>query len=568
MDDIVAVILAARDRRDWDEVLVQAERLRAAEPENFFAMKFASIALLNTGKTAEGATRLLECLKRHPDDPEVQINYGRALYFSQEYASSIQVLIKFTSSHPQHKLGWETLGLAYYRSGHYAKALDIFLMAAHNFDNDPNFMINAGQCYNILKQYDDAEITYKRALVLDPGNIWGWLNLGSILLNRFEFDRSVTASRRAVRLDPNSATTQFNFAVSLEGQGSITSAIPIYADALRLSPDSPDMRANLMFGFMKIGKFALGRRVFHHSLLSWRNAIFNDLPGWGGNQLNGQRLVLYEDQGLGDSIMYVRLATKAYQLGAGSVHLACRPAMLPLLSSLPGVDGAFTIEECVPENFDCQAPMASMMFYYPTTPEDLGAETVPYLSVSAERIARWQAALPPREPGHRLRVGVNWQGQVLIEKTPWYEGRSIAPAQLSEIFLRDDIQPICLQKDQVGETLGSLESARRLVIPKGMDSGGDGAFLDTAAVMAHCDLVITTDTAVAHLAGALGRPTWVLLTANPEWRWGVQGERMPWYPTMRLFRQPRRGDWHSVMRAVDAALTAHVRDGDPLIPVP
>jgi hypothetical protein len=258
--------------------------------------------------------------------------------------------------------------------------------------------------------------------------------------------------------------------------------------------------------------------------------------------------LVHAEQGLGDVIQFCRYLPLLAAQGV-AVVFEVMPSLKPLLRTLPGAIRLLGRGEPLPP-VDYYCPLLSLPLALNTRLDTIPAQ-VPYLTAEAERIAHWTQRLRAL-PG--LRVGIAWQGNPVVEKLVWARGRSIPLAALEPLARLPEVRLVSLQKGPGHEQLREAAFAQRIVdLGAELDRGAD-AFLDTAAVMAGLDLVISSDTAVAHLAGALGRPVWVALAASPEWRWGLERGDSPWYPTMRLFRQTADRDWTVVVAAIVEAL--------------
>lgn len=255
--------------------------------------------------------------------------------------------------------------------------------------------------------------------------------------------------------------------------------------------------------------------------------------------MSGKTILLDCEQGLGDTLHFVRYAPLVAGLGA-QVLLRCQYASLkPLLCRIPGVAGVFARGEELPD-FDCYAPLLSLPHIFGTTLERLPA-TVPYLTAELGRLARWRSRIGG---GHELKVGLVWRGGPLPKNRacPYGEFAPLA-----------GVEGIRFYSLQLGETPESQVLDAVDLAPQIEDFG------DTAAIVASLDLMITVDTAMAHLAGGMGVPVWTLLPYACDWRWMRDGEESPWYPTMRLFRQERRGDWRGVVLRLREALAADAK---------
>ena len=271
-------------------------------------------------------------------------------------------------------------------------------------------------------------------------------------------------------------------------------------------------------------------------------------PLWDGKNLAGRTILLHCEQGLGDSIQFIRYARMVKEKG-GRVLLSCPSALARLFTGMEGVDEIFPDVRTLP-GYDCHAPLLSLPLHFATTPDTIPA-AVPYLRAEAAQVHVWRDRLAPL-PG--LRVGVAWRGNPIHKND---RNRSMAPALFSGFLDLDSIAVVSLQKDGNADEIAAL-GARGPFLDAGpmLDD-----LADTAALMTNLDLVVTVDTSVCHLAGALGVPVWTLLPFAPDWRWLLAREHdSPWYPTMRLFRQPAPDDWQSVTARVRAALGDLIED--------
>ena len=279
-------------------------------------------------------------------------------------------------------------------------------------------------------------------------------------------------------------------------------------------------------------------------------------PRWDGSPLNGRTLLIHTEQGIGDVLQFIRLVPNIDK-GGGRIIMACQKALHLLLNPLPWIDDWFPIDTEATINFDVYIPLLSLPMLQQITEDNLPRE-VPYIHPEPKRVANWREQLSAY-PG--LKIGLCWQG------SPTFKGdynRSIPLKHFAALNKVDGIHLFSLQKGHGSEQIEELGDSLQLHVFDDLDA--DGAFLDTAALMECLDLVITSDTAVAHLVGALGRPAWVVLGTGADWRWLPEGSDSVWYPTMRLFRQTTTGDWSSVFAKVAEELR-QVIAGKALLPI-
>ena len=287
-------------------------------------------------------------------------------------------------------------------------------------------------------------------------------------------------------------------------------------------------------------------------LYEWRSskransieALVRDRPSWRGEEIGARTLFIYAEQGLGDTIQFCRYARLAETLGM-HVILAVQNPLLRLMKSL-GPNIVVTEWTSMPDHFDRHASLLSLPLGFGTVTESIPGE-IPYLHAEPERIHRWKA----RIGSAGFKIGISWQGNIA---SPADAGRSFPLAAFAGLAAIPGVRLISLQKNDGLDQLDDLPP-HMVVETLGDDfDAGDHAFLDTAAAMQSVDLVISSDTSIAHLAGALGRPVWVGLQFVPDWRWQLDRADSPWYPTMRIFRQRTRGDWQSVFAEMEEVL--------------
>jgi len=394
----------------------------------------------------------------------------------------------------------------------------------------------------------DAIDCFRQALRCQPGAPDVLNNLGNALRAQDEPNAAIACFRAALRRSPANAGIQANLGSVLREVGRLDEAVETLQHAIQLQPDSADAHWDLAFARLLQGDFTRG---FAEYEWRWRRSDFPPrqfaAPLWCGENLAGRTLLVHAEQGAGDAIQFVRFASLLAKLGA-SVLLECPRALAALFESVKGVQRVIARGDPLPE-FDWHVPLLSLAYRLGVTMDSLAAR-VSYLRPPPNR----RVLLPTARGDHHavLRVGLVWRGN------PHYQDdrrRSMSVAALEPLFSVPGVVFYGLQVAPTAEFSG--EAARQDMLINLENLIRD--FSDTASLVAQLDLVVSSDTSVAHLAGALGCPTWVLLPFAPDWRWLLDRDDSPWYPTMRLFRQPAPGDWTSVVQSVRAALAAEGR---------
>ena len=430
-------------------------------------------------------------------------------------------------------------------------------------------------------ELDAAESAYRAALATAPGNPTATHYLGVVLYQRGRLDEalpllraaadavpqepefhnnlglalaaadyndeSIAAFRRTLALKPDHAIACNNLGLSLQAGNRLPEAIAAFRDALAHVPDFAQAHWNLALALLAHGEFADGWRQYEWRLQVPEFAAQEDPaegPRWDGVVRAGQTLLLTAEQGLGDTLQFIRFARPLAE-GGMRVLVRAQPPLIRLLATVPGVAGVSGSGDTVPAH-DAHAPVMSVAGALGVTPATIPSQ-VPYLTADPVRRAKMGVALATK--GRMRKVGLAWTGSKTHAND---RRRSMALATMAPLFEVPGVDWFTLQREDDGFEAASVPAARvltRLTEPNDFD--------DTAALVAELDLVITVDTAIAHLAGALAKPTWILLPFAPDWRWRLDRADTPWYPTARLFRQPRLGDWDAVVRELVGALRGY-----------
>jgi Flp pilus assembly protein TadD len=451
---------------------------------------------------------------------------------------------KLTWREPGSGAPWHGLGALRLQQERLSEAREL-LVKSVKIEPDSAGARNAlGATLTQLKELEAAETELRRALALDPALAEAHNNL-SILLTRLQRpDEAVARSRDAVRLAPHSADMAMNLGKALRDLGQLKEALAAFQTAARLAPNLAEAHFAVATIQLAQGDFARGWPGFEWRLrLPGFGFALPDLgrPGWQGEALDGRTILLHAEQGLGDTLQFLRYVPMVAARG-GKVLLLVQPALKRLLTGLDGVAAVFGFGETLPD-YDLHCPLMRLPRRFATEVETIPPVAAPIAPPAAEA-ALWRSRFGS---GDRPSIGLAWAGNASHAND---HNRSTPLAALMPLLTADNIRWVSLQKEVPAGDAATLATYPEVLQP------GD-ALIDmaaTAAVIAALDLVISVDTAVAHLAGTMGKPVWLMLPFSPEWRWlGSRGDS-PWYPTARLFRQKRPGDWRSVAEAMRAAL--------------
>lgn len=503
-------------------------------------------ALVDSGKL-DAAQELFAGLKAvDPGNPEVNHQLGLILATRGDYRAAIPPLEQAVAVRPGDILAHNVLSLCQYEVGDYPAALASADRALALLDRFGAAHNNRGNALWKLGRLAEAKAALVRAVALTPDDPIAHMNLANVLGDLEERGQALESVERGIALDPSIAPAHTNRGNLQQAVGRHEEALESYAAALALDPNSFDARWNRSLCNLLLGRFEAGWREYEWR---WRGNRHENPPRnfpqplWMGEPIEGRTILLYCEQGLGDSIQFIRLAPLVAQRGA-TVIVEAFAALADLLRTVEGVSEVVVRGEPLPA-FDVQCPLMSL----PLALGEFGAApglTVPYLAPAPAHRAAWQENLgPARGP----RIGLVFGG------SPTHRAdhlRSL-PADALLAALPEGPEYHLLQKEC------SAVDRERLAA-RGVRIWCDGLtdLSQTAALVELMDLVVSVDTSVAHLAGALARPVRILVAFDPDWRWGVSGEASAWYPTARVLRQAARHDWSGPLAAVAQELAALV----------
>lgn len=439
------------------------------------------------------------------------------------------------------------LGGSHYDAGRYAEAEAIYRQIVEARPGNADMHSRLGAVLFVRAKPGEAREHYLRALAIEPDHADAHYNMGLYHRDAGELEEAQERYRRALEIKPNYHQVHNNLGNVLRELGDYTEAIDSYRRALAARPDHAAAHMNLGICLLLTGQFEEGWGEYEWR---WRTRTFKGKrpklggPAWDGAPLEGRRILIHAEQGLGDTIQFARYAPLVAARG-GRVTVLCQASLAGLLGTLDGVEAVVPQGEPVPDH-DRNASIMSLPGLFGTALGTIPRE-IPYLRVPERRAGRLEQALSVA--GGRRKIGIVWAGNP--ENTN-DKARSCPLRHFLALGRVPGVALFSLQKEQPAED--------PLSAPGVTDLGPSlDDFADTAAAVERLDLVITVDTAVAHLAGALGRPVWLALPFVPDWRWLLKRDDSPWYPSVRLFRQPRRGDWDHVFARLGAALRASRR---------
>jgi Flp pilus assembly protein TadD len=447
---------------------------------------------------------------------------------------------------PHHSDAWHLLGVIALQDGRQTLAVDWISTAIGINDNEAVYHANLGVALRQVRRLEDAVLAFAAALRLNDDDAPTHCNLGVALRELGRHEDAIAAYRAALCMTPADVNAHSNLGNCLRDLGRCDEAMRAYQTALAIAPNYAQAHHNLAITLLLTGRFRDGWAQYEWR---WRTNDFLPYvrpfaqPVWQGEDLTGKTILLHAEQGMGDTIQFCRYVALVAARG-GRVLLEVHPPLTRLLAGLAGAATIIAKGDVLPP-FDLHCPLMSLPRAFDTASDTIPA-AVPYLAAEPELVELWRQRLPRAD----FRIGIVWQG------SPTYvndRNRSIPLECFAPLARLDGVTLISLQKRHGVEQLQRLPDGMTVAtLADEFDEGAD-AFIDSAAVMMSLDLIITVDTAIGHLAGALGRPTWIALQHVPHWVWLMQGDYSRWYPTVRLFRQQEAGNWsHPFSRMAEA----------------
>ena len=527
---------------DAAETLCQ--QILAQQPANAHALYLLATVAYQKGNLARAETLARQMLATTPDESVFHFFLGnvlRDLGRPREAAASLRTAVRLNPKFPQ---ALNNLGNVLKTLGQPGQAVACFRRAVELKPDYALAYYNLGNTFRELKRVEPAIACFRRALRIKPNYYDALNNLGNVFKDLYQLDEAVACYERALKIKPDVPEVLNNLGGAMKDQNRLEAAAAAFKRAIDIAPDFGDAHFGYGIVLLTLGDYLRGWREYEWR---WKAKDFPaqrwtfSEPLWNGEELGGRTLLLHYEQGYGDNIQLLRYVPLVCEKG-GRVILELQKPLIRLAQTLR------SSAEIIPAGsrrppFDLRCSLISLPRVFRTTIDTIPGP-VPYLSPDPVLVARWRERLAN---GDGLKVGLVWAGN---PKQATETKRGIGLAAYRPLFSLKGIRWFSLQ---VGPRAGDVSR-----LPAGLieDLSGDLTdFAETAAAVANLDLVITTDTAVGHLAGAIGHPIWIMLRWAPDWRWGLAGSDNPWYPTARLFRQPQRDRWQEPVEQVRAALT-------------
>ena len=506
-----------------------------------------------SGNIQQAQAHYRRILRDEPGQPEALHALGIIAFQLKKYDIANSLIGKAIESKPKVPQFYYNLGLVFIALKRQERAIQAFQEAIKIRPDYADAHYNLGLALKKQHQFEEAILNFKHVIKLTPDDADAYYNLGNAYEALGRYESAVETYRMAIRRNGAFAGAFNNLALVLKKMGRINEAINYFRKALRLQPALAEAHWNLSLSLLINGQFEEGWKEHEWRFMRGkRSTIYPhrfDIPLWDGSSFTGKRLFVHSEQGFGDTLQFIRYLPMVKRLGGTVIF----EAFGPLLETMRGFPGIDKLVELSPdrrhvENCDYYVPLMTLPMLFstdiPTIPSN-----IPYIFAAPEKAGQWKNRI--NEKGYN--IGIVWAGKPEHENDG---NRSCELAQFLPLARIPGVELYGLQKGGAARQAKTLDGMKTIInFDRELKD-----FSETAAAIENLDLVISIDTALVHLAGAMGKPVWTLLPHAPDWRWLLEREDSPWYPTMRLFRQPGRGDWGAVFDRVKDELGKSTKD--------
>lgn len=579
-------VVALRNHGKKEEAISLLRQLLSRYPKFVVGARGLAELLAETNQIDEAILGFQYVLSLDPNQADSALKLGVLLATHNQLSKAAECFRHTIRIQPDSAVAHRYLGMVLSSIGAYPEAIEAFQTAIGLDPTITDAFMSLGDVFSKLQRYEDSEKCYSTAVGLDPNNPMPYVSLGTCVANQNRLEEALSCFWKAIAIDPKCMAAHINAGIAYESTGQLEDALRAFQTAIDVSPEHYPTYVNLGVIYDRLGEFEKAEQCFQKTLsmeATYIPAIFNlgmmqlrngdwvrglqayelrtQLPGakkletqkprWNGESLAGKTILVLHEQGMGDCIQFVRYTSLLKERGA-RVLLNCRRSMRSLLVTCDGVDEFFPIGEALPFH-DFYIPLMSLPLAFETTTTNV-PHHVPYLHADPERVLRWKERLA-KDSGYK--IGITWRGNPTYASDRY---RSIDVKLFQSLSDLGNIQFYNLQKEDVRDDIQRVADSIR-IHNFGDELDRQSAFVDTAALMQCLDLVISVDTAPAHLAGATGVPVWLIVSYNNDWRWLTHRTDTPWYPTMRIYRQDRTKDWISVFERLAVDLEQRILKG-------
>ncbi len=528
------------------------EKILKQNPLHTDALHLLGCIFFQEGDLDAAEKYIQKAMSTNPDNPLYHNSLGLVYRGLNRHNEAADCYEKALALAPDLVEAHNNLGIVYHEQGKADSAVSCFQNALKCNNHSPEVHNNLGNALRDQGKLDEAISGYERALELNPEYVEACNNMGVAFHSKNNFDVAVSYYQKALRINPDNTNSHINMGITCQAMGKYSNALEFFQKALEIEPENPDAHFHYSFVLLLLEDFETGWKEYEwrQKKDDWQHvhAFYPSLRRWDGSSFKGKTLLVHAEQGLGDTLQFVRYLPMVKELG-GKVIFETNKPLFNLFRNMEGIDELVPLSSTGRSSldYDYDIPLMSLPGLFKTTLENIPFGRS-YIDATQEKTDYWKQ----RVSGTGFNIGLVWAG-----KPAAHDNRPCRLKHFLPLFEIPGIRLFGLQKGTASNQI--------LELPQGLSFTNYGEefedFADTAGFLENLDMILTIDTSVAHLAGAMGKPVWTLVPYSPDWRWLLKKEDSPWYPTMRLFRQPKPGAWAPVIQKISDELKTYINHG-------
>ena len=541
------IVMLYAGKADYPNAVKHLKTVIQLNPGNADALNNLGLSYHYIGSTKNAEKYLSKAIENNPHSAEAFSNLGLINIAQKKYADAEAYLKQALKLNPKYVKALRLLGAAQQAQKKYTACILTYQKAISSEPNHESTYLKLGKVYTKQKRLNKALIIYEKLLLINPSSSDAYQSIGYIHALKHQHKKCIKYSLKAIKHKPNDFSAHNNLSFSYLEINEISLAEKHIKKALSLNPDSAEAHFNYSLILLLKADFFRGWKEYQWRLKHKGVKVYpHDSSEWKGEPLEGKTILIQSEQGLGDMIMAIRFI-QLIKKESVKLILECHKQLIPLFKNLPEVDMLVLRGEKLPDA-DYHVPILNLPLILGLDIDSI-TPIYPYLKADSNRVNEWSQRLGKK---NSFRVGIAWQGNPKFSKD---HRRSLPLKQFLPLLSLKGVEFISVQKkNTTTNQLDDFTDKHRIIdVDAGLDRDRD--FMDTAAIMENLDLLICTDSSVANLAGALGLPTWLILGAPPDWRWLLDTDASPWYPSIRLFRQETQNDWQHVLQQIRTELS-------------
>ncbi|MDC0417564.1 tetratricopeptide repeat protein [Candidatus Pelagibacter sp.] len=478
-------------------------------------------------------------------DPKALNRLGTNIFLLNNNAVAEKVLINLLAHDPKYVAGYLSLGLVYEQSKKLDKAIDCYKAAIKIDPKEIKAYLSLAALYKQDQNYEGAIKVYQQGMINNPSNHFILSNLGNLFYLQHKYEDAIISHQRAIKAKPDSHVVHFNFANTLLNAGKYSEAIEMYKKTITLNPRFNRSKINLGTTLLSMSNFEEGFKEYFHRIYedkNFKSVLHKKNLLWNGQNIENKKILIVAEEGLGNTLQFSRYLETLSQLKC-KIIFQCQEELHHLFEDMDFIDQLVSIESDY-DDYDYWAPLQNLINIL--TP-DLNSNC-PFpsaLKINDNKLLEWETLIAVND---NVKIGLNWQGSA---SNPRVTNNSVSLERFKNVLNNPSATFISLQKGSAVSDIEKFQFEENIINYDLLMDTGSKKFLDTAAIIKYLDLVITTDTAIAHLAGTLGTQTWLLLPKVSDWRWLNSKDETIWYDNFRIYRQKVQGDWSDVFSRVE-----------------